>query len=256
MTYKHYVYSGSGNRFLLSEECLSISAIRLFCAQVKVDGFLLLESCPTADAKLTIFNSDGSCPAMCGNGLRCVIAHLSQKLGKSNISVITDNGRYSGTFYSWNRISVDMTLSDWKFASYKIQHEIQELPEEMFFIDTGVPHLVLFVSEIFLADIDVWGRSLRYHPKFFPEGVNVDFVEILENQQLRLRTYERGLERESVACGTGAVAAALVAVWRNLLEKDEILVHMSMENVKILFDTSHVFLDGSVVPEHVYSDVL
>ncbi|SPN73638.1 Diaminopimelate epimerase,diaminopimelate epimerase,Diaminopimelate epimerase,diaminopimelate epimerase,Diaminopimelate epimerase [Chlamydia serpentis] len=207
----YFLYSGAGNRFLLSEKVPATKELKLLCEETQVDGFLFLKPSSCADARLIIFNSDGSRPTMCGNGLRCVIAHLAVDIGKSEISIETDNGIYSGYFYSWNRVLVDMTLSDWQFSIHELEWSPDPLPEEVFFINTGVPHVVAFVPELGNLDLARLGPFLRNHQIFSPQGVNVNFVQVIGHCELRVRTYERGVERETAACGTGVLASALVA---------------------------------------------
>lgn len=121
MTCRYPIYSGAGNRFFLKTGSPSSPAlIRLLCTQAHVDGFLYLEPSQIADAKLAIFNADGSRPTMCGNGLRCAIAYLAQKLEKPQITIATDQGVYSGVYFSWERVLVDMTLPEWNFSSHEI----------------------------------------------------------------------------------------------------------------------------------------
>ncbi|AAP04977.1 bifunctional diaminopimelate epimerase/glutamate racemase [Chlamydia caviae] len=248
--YKPYVYSGAGNCFILSETCPEITTISALCKEEQVDGFLLVLPSSVADAKLIIFNDDGSRPKMCGNGLRCVIAHLSSVLKKEDISVETDSGIYFGKFYSWNRVVVDMTLPDWKYRCHNLTYTIAQLPQEIFSINTGVPHLVVFVDDVSCIPIDLWGSFLRYHADFSPEGANVNFIEAMSSREFRIRTYERGLERESLACGTGATAAALVVAKRYGLSNIQIPIRTwSNIVINISLDRDRVYLEGPVNKE-------
>ncbi|KZN28352.1 diaminopimelate epimerase [Chlamydia pecorum] len=249
MTCRYPIYSGAGNRFFLNTSSpFSPALIRLLCTQAHVDGFLYLEPSQIADAKLTIFNADGSRPTMCGNGLRCAIAYLAQKLEKPQITVATDQGVYSGVYFSWERVLVDMTLPEWNFSSHEIV--LSGLGKvQVFFIHTGVPHLVVFCSEIASIDVAVLGRELRYHPTFAPEGANVNFVEIFSEQQLRIRTYERGLERESAACGTGCIAAVKTALFCGFVKQGEVIVHVSQESMKVFIEGERIYLEGPVTIE-------
>ncbi|ANH78314.1 bifunctional diaminopimelate epimerase/glutamate racemase [Candidatus Chlamydia sanziniae] len=244
---KYSLYSGAGNRFLLSEELPSIQTICSLCEKTKTDGFLFLSPSLCADARLTIFNSDGSRPAMCGNGLRCVIAHLAQRFGRNDISVDTDCGVYSGYFYSWERVLVDMSLPEWHVSTYQLKLANFSHLYEVFFVHTGVPHAVLFFPELTTLDILSLGRFLRHHPQFAPQGVNVNFVEVLGIGKLRLRTYERGLEKESPACGTGAVAATL-AVLKCYEWQEERVELFTWHNISMAVNLQQgrVYLEGPV----------
>ncbi|MFJ1509125.1 bifunctional diaminopimelate epimerase/glutamate racemase [Chlamydia crocodili] len=248
--YKPYLYSGAGNRFILSETCPEIATISVLCKEEQVDGFLLILPSSVADAKLIIFNDDGSRPKMCGNGLRCAIAHLSSVLRKEEISVETDSGIYFGKFYSWDRVVVDMTLPDWKYHCHSLSYTISQIPKKIFSINTGVPHLVVFVDNVSCVPIDLWGSFLRYHEDFLPQGTNVNFVEGINSKEFRIRTYERGLERECLACGTGVTAAALVASRRYNLSNTQMRIRTWSDIlIKIFLDGDRVYLEGPVNKE-------
>ncbi|WP_041468008.1 bifunctional diaminopimelate epimerase/glutamate racemase [Chlamydia felis] len=247
---KRYFFSGAGNRFILSEACPDITMIPNLCREHQVDGFLHVLPSSIADAKLIIFNDDGSRPNMCGNGLRCVIAYLSSVLEKEEISVETDSGVYSGKFYSWDRVVVDMTLPNWKYRSHQLTHTLSDLPKEVFSIDTGVPHVIVFVEDLSSVPVNLWGSFLRYHEDFAPQGTNVNFVQAQDFREIHMRTYERGLERESLACGTGATAAALVLAKRYGLSNTKI--HIWTWNrilIKISLDSDRVYLEGPVAQD-------
>ncbi|AFS20346.1 MULTISPECIES: bifunctional diaminopimelate epimerase/glutamate racemase [Chlamydia] len=253
MIYKPSLYSGAGNRFILSETCPDITIIPSLCKEYQVDGFLLVLPSSTADAKLIIFNDDGSRPHMCGNGLRCVVAHLSEVLKKDHISVETDSGRYSGRFHSWERVVVDMTLPDWNYTCHTLSHTLPGVPREVFSIHTGVPHLVVFVEDVSCVPVDLWGSFLRCHEDFLPQGTNVNFIQEIQTGEFQLRTYERGLERESLACGTGATAAALVVAQRYGLSNTQIPIWTWGDIlIKISLEGDRVYLEGPVDKERSY----
>ncbi|AAD18659.1 diaminopimelate epimerase [Chlamydia pneumoniae LPCoLN] len=243
---KYFIYSGAGNRFLLGETLPEVEDVRFLCQETRVDGFLYLKPSSCADAQLIIFNSDGSRPTMCGNGLRCAIAHLASQKGKSDISVSTDSGLYSGYFYSWDRVLVDMTLADWRASVHRLESRPDPLPKEVVCIHTGVPHAVVILPEISTLDLSILGPFLRYHQTFSPDGVNVNFVQILGHCQLRVRTYERGVEGETAACGTGALASALV-VSNSYGWKESIQIHTwGGELMTVSQNRGRVYLQGSV----------
>lgn len=250
-TYKKFLYSGAGNRFILSTEaCLDSILIRALCQEHQVDGVLCVLPSSCADARLVIFNADGSCPSMCGNGLRCAMAHVSALMSKKNIRIETAMGVYSGIVHSLQRVLVDMTLSHWNYHSHQLSHTISRLPETVFCIHTGVPHLVVFVDDVTRIPVQEWGQFLRYHEDFSPEGINVNFAQVLSNRELRIRTYERGLERESSACGTGATAVALVADKYYDWQSEEIIVHTRHDVIlKIFLNQGRVYLEGPVEKE-------
>ncbi|WP_100934607.1 bifunctional diaminopimelate epimerase/glutamate racemase [Candidatus Chlamydia corallus] len=242
----YFIYSGAGNRFLLGETLPEVEEVCLLCKEAQVDGFLCLKPSSYADAQLIIFNSDGSRPMMCGNGLRCVIAHLANQMGKSDISVSTDSGIYSGRFYSWDRVLVDMTMPDWQFSVHPLESRPDPLPEKVFFIHTGVPHAVVFLPELSTLDLSILGPFLRNHEVFAPAGANVDFVQLLGDCQLRVRTYERGVEGETAACGTGVVASALVA-WNYYGWTESIRINTwGGEPMTVSANGGRIYLEGPV----------
>lgn len=210
-TYNCLLYSGAGNRFLLTHSVVQSDLIPELCQKVQVDGLLWIQSSDVADAKMVIFNNDGSRPSLCGNGLRCTIAHLAQKLDKASISVETDQGIYYGEFVSWDHVFVDMTLPKWEIKPHLLENALPGMPSHIFSANTGVPHVVMKVPNIETIDVEHWGSFLRYHELFTPEGVNANFIQSVTPDLLFVRTYERGLERESLACGTGSLASALIA---------------------------------------------
>ncbi|WP_213357997.1 diaminopimelate epimerase [Chlamydiifrater phoenicopteri] len=206
-------YSGAGNTFTICEEDLSDEEGSLLSRTVGTDGLLVLSKSSFADVRVRIFNSDGSLAEMCGNGLRCLVFHVANQRGLSEVSVETSSGIYKALVSSSGKVTVDMTREDWRFRPVSLGRSF--FPESrMFYLNTGVPHLVVFLPNV-LSDEEVfdYGRKLRWHDAFSPTGVNVNFATFIGNKEVRVSTYERGLERESLACGTGAVAVALSAMF-------------------------------------------
>lgn len=203
-------YSGSGNDFVvIDNRCGTLASlqdevsVRRICNRhegVGADGVIFLEKGP----RMRIFQPDGKEVEMCGNGLRC-LGHFFHQLDPSqkNFEV--------ATMHATTRLSVDaegVTIEmpvphDLRLnRSLKIDHKEIEFHT----VNTGVPHLVIFND----GDMDL-ARMLRYHAEFAPAGTNVNFVRIAGPSVLEIRTYERGVEGETQACGTGATAAALIA---------------------------------------------
>src|SRR3989338_7469928 len=175
------------------------------------DGLLLLEKSQAADIKMRIFNADGSEAEMCGNGARCAalyISHRSQVTGyRSELRIETKAGiieaKVSDEFV---RIKLTETKDYQPGTPIKINGRELKINS----INTGVPHAVIFVEGIEQIDVSNIGRQIRYYERFAPYGTNVDFVEVVDNDTIKVRTYERGVEDETLACGTGAVASAIV----------------------------------------------
>jgi diaminopimelate epimerase len=155
---------------------------------------------------MVIFNADGSEPAMCGNGIRCV-AHYSFKHNSSlsEVAIETQAGVFRCRKMG-GEIAVDLGVPT------VVHFPVVIDDREVYVVNTGVPHAVVFVEDLDQILVGEMGRLLRFDPRFAPEGVNVNFAKIGGNGQLALRTYERGIEAETLACGTGAAAVAFAAM--------------------------------------------
>jgi diaminopimelate epimerase len=209
--------NGAGNDFILFDNRtgsidLDRSQIAQLCDRhrgIGADGILLLEK-PTnhADFRMRYFNADGGEAEMCGNGARC-FARFANKVGgqKAKISFETPAGMISAelkgdlvtlrmTEPSDLRLDVDLPIA----ANHKTIH----------FINSGVPHVVIAVQRIDDADVRREGAAIRHHKMFSPNGTNVNFIEKRGPNKIAIRTYERGVEDETLACGTGIVASALI----------------------------------------------
>jgi len=177
------------------------------------DGLLVLEKSKVADVKMRIFNPDGSEAEMCGNGARCVAFWVAanRKPQTANLKIETKAGIIDVQVWVDN---IKIKLTDPKDLKLDIPIKINNRPLKVNFINTGVPHAVIFVEGLDKIDVANLGRQIRYHHKFKPAGTNVDFVEVLTDDSIKIRTYERGVEDETLACGTGSVASALIFVAR------------------------------------------
>jgi len=171
---------------------------------IGADGLLVLAKSKAVDIKMRIFNADGSEAEMCGNGARCVALYGSKKL----IKIETKAGIIAAHV---NGNNVRIKLADPKNLKTNIPLKINGRLLRVNFVNTGVPHTIIFVEGLDKIDVVGLGRQIRYHRKFAPQGTNVDFVEVLNNNSIKIRTYERGVEDETLACGTGAAASALAA---------------------------------------------
>lgn len=185
-------------------------AARILCARKKgvgADGLLVLEKSSVADFKMRIINADGSEAEMCGNGLRCAAAYAYKNKKHMKIEAIA--GIYEAELTGRNQVRIKM--EEPKDLRLNITIVVNDRKLNVNYIDTGVPHVVIFVHGIDEIDVDSIGQSVRYHPEFAPRGTNVDFVEIVDDKNIKMRTYERGVEGETLACGTGAVASAIIS---------------------------------------------
>ena len=179
---------------------------------IGADGLLLLERSADADARMRVFNPDGSEADMCGNGARCVAQVLAaQGRGRAlrNITIDTSAGRVSATVRG---DQVAMQMSDPTDLRLAMDVTVDGRRLSLGSVNTGVPHAVVPVPSVDDVDVAGLGRALRAHPAFAPRGTNVNFMQPDRTRagMLRLRTYERGVEAETLACGTGAAAAAVI----------------------------------------------
>jgi diaminopimelate epimerase len=173
------------------------------------DGLLVLGKSKVADVKMRIFNADGSEAEMCGNGARCVALWLTEnrKPRTESLSIETKAGVIKAQVKS---DTVKIKLTDPKNIKLDKPIKINNRTLKVNFINTGVPHTVIFASGLEKIDVFNLGRLIRYHKKFAPRGTNVNFLEILDKKSIAIRTYERGVEDETLACGTGSAASALI----------------------------------------------
>jgi len=210
---------GSGNDFLLIDnrrgflkgKSLKELAITLCHRHYSVgaDGLIVIVPSRKADFKWRFFNADGSEAEMCGNGSRCAarFAYL-KKIAKKNLSFETLAGIIHAKV---QKNVVEVQLTGASGLRMNIAVPLDSGLRMGHYINTGVPHLVYLSKDLESEDVDRIGRTTRYHDLFKPAGTNVNFIQIQGRHKIGIRTYERGVEGETLACGTGSVAAALVA---------------------------------------------
>lgn len=174
---------------------------------IGADGLILVEEDQLFDFRMIYFNADGKEGSFCGNGGRCVAAyaHMSGFARKKKLVFRAFDGKHTAEIVSYNGgdYTVSLGLNDTAAP--------RQISNAGYFVDTGSPHLVLFNDDISAMDAEKKGREIRNSPEWTPGGVNVTFAQIDKNNKLRIRTYERGVEHETLSCGTGVVAAALAA---------------------------------------------
>jgi diaminopimelate epimerase len=214
-----YKMQGSGNDFILVDNRRNIlkgknlkDLAMNVCHRhysVGADGLIVIVPSKKADFKWRFFNADGSEAEMCGNGSRCAARFaLIKKIAKKNMAFET----LAGVIHAQVKPnSVKVQLTDAAGLRMNIAVPLDSGIRMGHFIDTGVPHLVYLSKDIDIEDVDRVGRTTRYHDLFKPAGTNVNFIQIENRHKLHIRTYERGVEGETLACGTGSVAGALVA---------------------------------------------
>lgn len=219
-------YVGSGNDFIVFDNRqksfpATPDIIRFLCHRqwgIGADGVLLLESSTCADVRMRILNADGSEAEMCGNGIRCFLKFLFSQGFQSLSYRIETLGRLVQASHhdGWVRVEMGQpTNIQWHLS---LSLPIDHIPYGIHFLNTGVPHLVCLMDNIDAFDLSVLGPFLRHHSYFSPKGTNVNIVERIDNQSFKIRTYERGVEGETLACGTGATASALAAAFHFQLQ--------------------------------------
>ena len=215
--------SGTGNDFILIDnrggllqEGEAAELARAACPHriaVGADGVILVEkaSKPGHDLRMRIFNADGSEAEMCGNGSRCFAVFAKQlgaAGGEQTIDVIP--GTLNAVVAADGK-SAKVQLSQPSKVERKENIDVLGRSTQLYFLNTGVPHAIQFVENV--ADVNVKGAGacIRYHDVFKPKGTNANFVELAGDNTIKIRTYERGVEDETLACGTGSTAAAIAA---------------------------------------------
>ncbi|MDX1775689.1 MAG: diaminopimelate epimerase [Desulfobulbales bacterium] len=214
--------SGTGNDFIIIDHRTPFipendqpEFARLVCRRrfsVGADGLILIEKSGSADFSWRFYNGDGSKAEMCGNGARCAARFAYENdIAQAAMKFETTAGMIEAFVLSTSGESIKIRLTPPDDLRLNIPLSIGSAEQVLHFINTGVPHSVLLVNDAGAVPVADWGREIRFHESFQPAGTNANFIQVLPDDTLMVRTYERGVEGETMACGTGAVAAALVA---------------------------------------------
>jgi diaminopimelate epimerase len=250
-------YHGAGNDFIIVDDrrrdfpADDVLLIKNYCHRrtgIGADGLMLLQNAEEADFQMQYYNSDGRPGTMCGNGARCILAFARDKGvvgGDGPFRFMAVDGLHEGLFCGKDQIKIHM-------------RDVDNIRSVLggFRVNTGSIHHVEYVDK--LVDIDVVrkGAAIRNNPAYVADhGCNVNFVEVKEDGSLGIRTYERGVEDETLACGTGSVAAAIVHHAHGYHRKDYIL-HARGGDLRVSFNYHEgrytaVYLEGPV--KHVYN---
>ena len=249
--------SGTGNDFIIIDNrhaVIAREALPEFAAKVcrrkfsaGADGLILIENSDQADFKWQFLNADGSVAEMCGNGARCAARFAYMHgIASARMRFETLAGIIEAQVAD-TQVSVKMTDP----VDLQMHREIivDDSPLLLHSVDTGVPHAVVFVNDIDTMDVCALGSRLRHHEAFFPAGTNVNFVQELDGV-FKVRTYERGVEDETLACGTGATASALVAAFLGHTTSPVEIITSGGDRLVIVFElkdgdsAENVFLKG------------
>lgn len=256
--------SGAGNDFILIDESknpqivLSKDEITFLCSRrigIGADGVMIVKDSNDTGFEMEYFNSDGSSDTLCGNGARCAILYssLTNRMKNNSIDFRTNSELYSGEFLNEGKIKFNMKPPKHLKFNFKIKAAEQLITAS--YADTGSPHVVINIDDVLsnpakpnsayssLNELPVieLGREIRNKEEFAPAGTNVNFIKI-KNGLVKIRTYERGVEDETLACGTGAAAAAIISVVNNNLNppikletksEEELVVDFKIEDKKV-----------------------
>lgn len=249
-------WQGAGNDFVIIDnrtgEYSGFAAgfIKKLCDRhfgIGADGLMLIGHDDKADFRMSYFNSDGYAAEMCGNGGRCIVA-MAYQIGicGSDATFVIGNERHEANLLREDQVRLRMIDVD------SIEPVMTVSGIDGIFLNTGVPHLVVFYDDIGALDVSHLGRQIRFDVHFAPAGTNVNFVK-LAGSHIEIRTYERGVEAETLACGTGNVAAAIAAEFKTGAGYQEYLNRASGGVLKVFFNRTgpesfrNVYLEGPAV---------
>ncbi|HKX87354.1 MAG TPA: diaminopimelate epimerase [Flavobacterium sp.] len=248
MEYTFYKYQGTGNDFVIldnRDETFpknDTKLIEFLCDRrfgIGADGLMLLENDESTDFKMVYYNSDGNQSSMCGNGGRCLVA-FAKKVGviENDTTFIAVDGLHHATIDENDIVSLQMKDVD----------EVQQ-HENHVFLNTGSPHHVQLVEDLHIFDVRNEGSKIRYSNLYGQVGSNVNFVTQTDENKFALRTYERGVENETLSCGTGATAVAIAM--KSIGKTDSSVIKLRVEGgeLEVSFNEKNgfftqVFLKG------------
>lgn len=242
-----YKYQGTGNDFVLIDNRQEFfpknntKLVARLCDRkfgIGADGLILLEGSNNADFKMVYYNSDGNTSSMCGNGGRCIVA-FAKFLG-----IIKTKAVFEATD-GLHKATIEDTMVNLKMIDIDNVEEF----EDHLFLDSGSPHHITYVNNV--ADIDVKssGSKIRYGAPYFEEGSNVNFVEQVNTNTFKVRTYERGVEDETLSCGTGVTAVAIASHKSKKTQKNTVILQTPGGHLEVSFEPNNkgyknVFLKG------------
>ncbi len=233
MKIKFDKYQGTGNDFIILDNRngefsnLNTKQIHQLCNRrfgIGSDGLMLLNIKTGYDFEMVYFNADGLPGSMCGNGGRCMIRYVANM------------GRHQYTYRFWASDGAHEAEIDMHNLVRLKMNDVNTVEEHSsyIFLDTGSPHIVKFANDIMNVDVIETGKEIRYSKKYLQDGVNVNFVESTGEDSIFVRTYERGVEDETLSCGTGVTAAALVSA-HNPLGFNQVNIETPGGNLSVEF---------------------
>lgn len=251
--------SGAGNDFVIinnlnktldSNDSTFDNFVTQVCQRrmsVGADGILLVESADDVDFRMRYFNADGGEVETCGNGARCISKFAYLKgIVSEKMRFQTNAGIYESEIVGDN---VKVGMSDPEDIRINVPLRLKDGIHNVGFANSGVPHVVFFVDDLDNTDVFDLGQQTRYHKNYEPAGTNANFIRIHSSQQIDIRTYERGVEDETLACGTGSIASAVVSATLGKVKSPVSVKTASGIILKIHFDLEdnqpkNVYLEG------------
>lgn len=247
MEIQFFKYQGAGNDFIMVDNRSlffpknNVELIHKLCDRrfgIGADGLILLESSEKQDFSMLYYNADGKEGSMCGNGGRCIVA-FAKKL--NIIDIETTFEAIDGLHYA----KIENELVNLQMADIKSI----EIYDTHTFLNTGSPHHVSFCDAVANLNVFEMGAKIRFGAPYFEEGTNVNFVEQISENSFKVRTYERGVEDETLACGTGVTAVAIAANKTNRTAEEKIFIEVLGGNLEVSFKKEddcykNVFLKG------------
>ncbi|GAB1309553.1 diaminopimelate epimerase [Urechidicola sp. KH5] len=247
MNIQFYKYQGTGNDFVMIDNRNekfpkeNKSLVAAMCDRrfgVGADGLILLDNSDSADFKMVYFNADGSESTMCGNGGRCLVAfakHMGVIVAETTFDAV------DGVHFA----SIDNGI----VSLQMIDVNTVETHKNHFFLDTGSPHHVEIVENLAQYDVLTNGKRIREGSPYFEVGSNVNFVELLTESKIKVRTFERGVENETLSCGTGVTASAIALNYAKIVSSNSIDIEVEGGELNVSFkydngNYSKVFLKG------------
>ena len=247
----------SGNDFVVIDNrkpAVPVARLRAFARAIcdrnygaGGDGLIALERSKKSDFRMRIINSDGSEAEMCGNGARCAaLFAVKNKMAGKKMSFETLAGIIEAEVKG---AIVKLKMSDPGGLKLGISLVLSDGRYNVNFVNTGVPHAVIFVEHLEGQDVRTTGKEVRYHSTFAPRGTNADFVEVAGKNLIKVRTYERGVEDETLACGTGVTASAIISAAVKDFKSPVTCLTKGGDRLKIYFnrrgnDFTDVYLEG------------
>lgn len=252
--------SGAGNDFILIDDddnpefLFSEKTIQKLCDRhngIGADGVILISSSEQYDFVMNYYNADGSTGSLCGNGARCAVkfALNTKRIIDKTTRFLSNNSEYSGEILEDETIQFNLNPPSDLRKNIQLKTSGKDITAH--FINTGSPHVVIMVEDLDKISVESIGREIRCLAEFTPGGTNVNFVKI-ENEEIHIRTYERGVESETLACGTGSVAAAIIYNLTDGIKPPVKILPRSKDKLFVNFDVrnnefSNISLTGPVL---------